>query len=80
MQQNYLLLLITPISLINQSDIVTILIIVTIFFGILLLLGVRKSYKLKKENERLDAMNKKIAEDENKPYQDFTDGHMYGDN
>lgn len=80
MQQNYLLLLITPISLINQSDIVTILIIVTVFFGILLLLGVRKSYKLKKENERLDAMNKKIAEDENKPYQDFTDGHMYGDN
>ncbi len=66
--------------LINQSDIVTMLIIVVIFFSVLLLLGIRKSYKLKKENERLDAINKKIAEDEDKPYQDFTDGHMYGGN
>tara|TARA_R110002049_G_scaffold90303_5_gene226524 strand:- start:4864 stop:5106 length:243 start_codon:yes stop_codon:yes gene_type:complete len=67
------------IFLIDQSDIVTMLIIVVVFFGILLLLGIRKSYKLKKENERLDAINKKIAEEEDKPYQDFTDGHMYGD-
>lgn len=66
--------------LVDQSDIVNMLIIVVIFFGILLLLGIRKSYKLKKENERLDAINKKIAEDEDKPYQDFTDGHMYGGN
>ena len=56
------------------------LIIVVVFFGILLLLGIRKSYKLKKENERLDAINRKIAEEEDKPYQDFTEGHMYGDN
>jgi hypothetical protein len=56
------------------------LIVVVIFFGILLLLGIRKSFKLKKENERLDAINKKIAEEEDKPYQDFTDGHMYGGN
>lgn len=66
--------------LIDQSDIVNMLVIVIIFFGILLLLGIRKSYKLKKENERLDAINKKIAEQEEKPYQDFTEGHMYGDN
>lgn len=65
------------IFLIDQSDIVTMLIVVVIFFGLLLLLGVRKSYKLKKENERLDAMNKKIAEEKDKPYQDFTEGHMY---
>lgn len=64
--------------LIDQSDIVTMLVIVVVFFSVLLLLGIRKSYKLKKENERLDAINKKIAEDEEKPYQDFTDGHMYG--
>jgi hypothetical protein len=68
------------ISLINQSQIVTMLIVVTIFFAVLLLLGVRKSYLLKKENERLDEMNKKIAEEEDKPYKDFTEGHMYGDN
>jgi len=65
------------ILLVDQMQIVTILTIVVIFFAVLLLLGVRKSYKLKKENERLDAMNKKIAEEEEKPYRDFTDGHMY---
>lgn len=81
MLTNYFLISINSIALINQSHIVTILIIVTVFFGILLLLGIRKSYKLKKENERLDAMNKKIAKnDEDKPYKDFTDGHMYGGN
>ncbi len=80
MVQNYLLSLLLLLPLVNQSSIVTVLIIVTVFFGILLLLGIRKSYKLKKENERLDAINKKIAEEEDKPYQDFTDGHMYGGN
>lgn len=68
------------IVLINQSQIVTMLVVVTTFFAVLLLLGIRKSYKLKKENERLDEINKKIAEEEEKPYQDFTDGHMYGGN
>lgn len=77
---NQLPLFSLTIFLIDQSDIVTMLLIVTIFFGILLLLGIRKSYKLKKENKRLDDMNKKIAEDKDKPYQDFTDGHMYGGN
>jgi len=66
--------------LINQFDILVVLIIVVVFFAILLLLGIRKSYKLKKENERLDAINKSISEEEEKPYQDFTDGHMYGGN
>ena len=77
---NQLTLFSLTILLVDQSDIVNMLIIVVIFFGILLLLGIRKSYKLKKENERLDAINKKIAEEEDKPYQDFTDGHMYGGN
>ena len=77
---NQLTILSLTIFLVDQFDIVNMLIIVVIFFGILLLLGIRKSYKLKKENERLDAINKKIAEEEDKPYQDFTDGHMYGGN
>ena len=64
---------------ISQSDIVTILIIVVIFFSILLILGVRKSYKLKKENERLDKISEEMANAEEK-YKDFTDGHMYGGN
>jgi cell division protein FtsL len=70
----------TTFLLVDESSIVTMLIVVTVFFAVLLLLGIRKSYKLKKENERLDAINKKIAEEKEKPYQDFTEGHMYGDN
>ena len=69
-----------PFLFVDQSSIVTMLTIVVVFFSVLLLLGIRKSYKLKKENERLDEINRKIAADEEKPYQDFTDGHMYGNN
>jgi Na+/melibiose symporter-like transporter len=64
---------------IEQSDIVTILIIVVVFFSILLLLGIRKSYKLKKENERLDKISEEIAK-KKEEYKDFTEGHMYGGN
>lgn len=65
-------------ALMDQSDIVTLLIIVVVFFAILLILGVRKSYKLKKENERLDKISEEMAKEEEK-YKDFTEGHMYGD-
>lgn len=65
-------------ALMDQSDIVTLLIIVVIFFAILLILGVRNSYKLKKENERLDKISEEMAKEEEK-YKDFTEGHMYGD-
>ncbi len=68
-------LLLTPF-LMKQSDIVTTLIIVVIIFSILLILGVRKSYKLKKENEKLNSMNTEIL-DEEETYKDFTEGHMY---
>ena len=64
-------------ALINQSDIVTVLIVVVILFGILLILGVRKSYKLKKENERLNSMNTSFSEEDEEKYKDFTEGHMY---
>ncbi|MEC3907971.1 hypothetical protein VOI54_13150 [Tamlana sp. 2201CG12-4] len=66
------------VPLINQSVIVNVLIIVVVFFAILLILGIRKSYKLKKENERLNSMNTKMPDEEE--YKDFTEGHMYGDN
>ena len=64
-------------ALINQSDIVTVLIVVVILFGVLLILGVRKSYKLKKENERLNSMNTSFSEEDEEKYKDFTEGHMY---
>ncbi|WP_231961824.1 hypothetical protein [Algibacter lectus] len=61
----------------SQSAIATILTIVLIFFAALLCLGVRKSYLLQKENERLEAMNPQIEDEKDKPYKDFTQSHMY---
>ena len=77
MTLNQLTSMILAIPLINQSQIVIVLTVVVIFFGIILILGVRKSYKLKKENERLEKMNTSISDDE-EDYKDFTEGHMYG--
>ena len=66
------------IPLIEQANIVAVLSIVVVIFFILLVIGVRKSYMLKKENERLDSINTAIEDDKEKPYKDFTDDHMYG--
>ncbi|MFY0714692.1 hypothetical protein J1D01_13525 [Seonamhaeicola sp. NFXS20] len=63
--------------LVSEYTILTVLIIVVIFFALLLILGIRKSYKLKKENERLDKISKEIARKESEEYKDFTSGHMY---
>jgi hypothetical protein len=63
--------------LIEQSSIVTILIITVTFFLILLILGVRKSYKLKAENERLSQKKSLQSDEDNKAYKDFTEGHLY---
>ena len=71
---------ILSIPLIEQMSIVTVLLITVIFFLILLLLGIRKSYKLKAENDRL-SHPKELEEDEkSKSYEDFTDGHLYDNN
>ncbi len=74
---NYNLTPSLSILLFEQTQIVTVLTIVVIFFAVLLILGVRKSYKLKKENERLDKISEKLAKEEEEKYNDFTDGHMY---
>ncbi len=65
------------ILLIEQSSIVTILIITVVFFLILLVLGVRKSYKLKAENERLSKKSNTSSTEDNEKYNDFTEGHLY---
>ena len=67
----------SSIFLLEQLQIVTILSVVVVFFLVLLILGVRKSYLLKKENDKLNRMGNSLTEDENKEYKDFTDGHMY---
>ena len=68
------------IPLIEQLDIVTVLGIVVVFFLVLLVVGVRKTYKLKAENERLNNINPLQSEDDNKVYKDFTEGHLYDNN
>jgi hypothetical protein len=67
----------TTLFLIEPTQIVTILIITVCFFLVLLILGVRKSYKLKAENERLSKEMSTPDDDEDKPYTDFTEGHLY---
>ncbi|GGG45371.1 hypothetical protein [Bizionia arctica] len=63
--------------LIEQSSIVLALSISVLFFLILLILGWRKSYKLKKESHELSENFTIDSEQDNKDYKDFTDGHMY---
>ncbi|GAL67329.1 hypothetical protein [Jejuia pallidilutea] len=55
----------------------TILSIVVVFFLVLLILGVRKSYILKRENDQLAKSGSLQSDDDNKAYKDFRDGHLY---
>ncbi|NOY48424.1 MAG: hypothetical protein GXO84_09595 [Chlorobi bacterium] len=68
---------INTLLLIEQSSIVTILIITVSFFLILLILGIRKSFKLKAENEKLSKKRSIQSDQDNKEYKDFTEGHLY---
>jgi len=63
--------------LIEQINIVTILVITLSVFAVLLILGVRKSYKLKAENEKLSKKSSTNSKEDNKTYKDFTEGHLY---
>ena len=66
------------ISPLEQKSLVSVLIVTAIFFLILLILGVRKSYKLKAENEYLSKNQRRY--NNKKPYKDFTEGHLYSNN
>ena len=65
------------ISLIEQLNIVWILGVCAFFFLVLLVLGIRKSYKLKAENDKLMKASDDLIKEENQEYTDFTEGHMY---
>ncbi|MDO6596895.1 hypothetical protein Q4512_08200 [Oceanihabitans sp. 2_MG-2023] len=65
------------LALIRQMSVITILGICVVFFSVLLILVLRKSYKLKAENEKLMKATDNLLEDDNKEYTDFTEGHMY---
>lgn len=63
----------------QELSIVSILVITSLFFLVLLIFGVMKSYKLKQENERLSNPAWSSADD-NKKYKDFQEGHLYDTN
>lgn len=65
--------------LINLTTLATVLIILFIFFAFVLINGIIKSAKLKRENEKLERMSKTIEEQKNE-YRDFTEGHLYSNN
>lgn len=62
----------------RQSQIVTIFIIV-VFFSVLIILGLKTSYQLKKENNKLVKIGRSYAKDEKQAYKDFTDQYIYSD-
>ena len=86
-QINYLFMLsflsfkLAALPLLEQISIVTFLLVTVVFFLILLILGVLKSFKLKAENERLSKTNSPTptTEGDNKVYKDFREGHLYDD-
>jgi len=63
-------------SFIAQADIVIVLSITVFIFFVLLIVGLRKTYKLQEESRKLNA-NPIDDDDETKPYKDFTEGHLY---
>lgn len=63
--------------LVQQSDIVTMLSVTIVFFLVLLVLGISKSYKLRAENKKLTEQSGLSSTDDNKVYKDFTEGHLY---
>lgn len=66
----------TALVTLEELSIVTILVVTSVFFLILLILGVLKSHKLKEENERLSKSSLSSVDD-NKKYEDFRQGHLY---
>ena len=68
------------LALIEQSSIVTALSISVIFFLVLLILGLRKSYLLRKESEKLRQSSSSDTDEEAKVYKDVTESHLYDNN
>lgn len=64
------------LAILEESSVVTILSVTVTFFLILLILGIKKSFKLRAENERLSRTGFSSEED-NKVYRDFREGHLY---
>ncbi|MEO8933460.1 MAG: hypothetical protein ABI295_04065 [Xanthomarina sp.] len=63
---------------IAQSVVVAVILSASIlFFLVLLILGIKKIYLLRKENNKLNQKFKTDSLEDNKTYTDFTEGHIY---
>ncbi|MCX7549787.1 hypothetical protein [Xanthomarina sp. F2636L] len=80
MSQYISLLGFLSIATMEQSSIVTALSISVLFFLVLLVLGWRKSYLLRKESDKLNESFTIDKEKEEHTYRDFTESHMYDNN
>lgn len=63
---------------VTTSQLTMILIAVASIFLVFILIAIIKMYKLKSENKKL--METNAFKDLDESYQDFTGGHLYGDN
>ncbi|MFB9052342.1 hypothetical protein ACFFVB_04550 [Formosa undariae] len=67
------------LMVIEQGIVIGLSITVGIFI-LLLLFGLRTTYKLKAESKRLEKSNLEDIDDKKKKYKDFTEGHLYNNN
>ncbi|CDF78936.1 hypothetical protein BN863_12240 [Formosa agariphila KMM 3901] len=73
--------LLTKIGLLTvEKTIIIGLALSVIIFLVLLILGIRNTYKLKAENERLSNFNVLDTDDKNFKHSNFTSGHLYSSN
>jgi type IV secretory pathway component VirB8 len=76
MLNNYFLLF-KSYFLAEQVSILTILLVASILFIILVLIGIRIFFKLKAKNGYLSEINNLQSKEDNKTYKNFIEGHLY---
>jgi len=63
---------------VSTKNLTIILITVATIFVVFILIAIIKMYKLKAENKKL--METNVFDEVDDAYEDFTGGHLYGDN
>ena len=70
--------LLSKALIVTTTQLTMILITVASIFIVFIIVAIVKMYRLKAENKKL--MNTNAFKDLDESYQDFTGGHLYGDN
>ena len=71
-------IIISTYLIVTTTQLTLVLISVASLFLVFILVAIIKMYKLKAENKKL--METTIFKDMDESYEDFTGGHLYGDN